>query len=101
MPAQVPVRNAHGAFVPHNCSFKFASGTRVQGFNRGAAYASSRTCRLKVAAGQRVNQLEAHEAAEATPKPQEQTNGSTDPRQKAQQRGTRVSAPAQPYESGC
>ena len=93
MPAQVPVRNAHGAFVPHTCPSLFANATRVHNRSRGGACTSSRPCRLRVAAGQQVNQLEAKEAAEATPLPQEQGNGSTDPRQKAQQRGTKSLCP--------
>ena len=101
MPAQVPVRNAHGAFVPQHCHFKLASSTRLQSSSRSSNCATSRTCRLQVAAGQRVNQLEASEAAEATPKPQEQSNGSTDPRQKAQQRGTRVFALVSMAHCGC
>ena len=39
-----------------------------------------------------MNQLAAHEAAEATPTPQEQSNGVTNPRQKASQRGTQGSS---------
>ena len=93
MPAQVPVRNAQGAFVPHACPSLFARGTRVHNRSRGVTSPSSRSSRLRVAAGQQVNQLEAKEAADATPLPQEQGNGSTDPRQKAQKRGTKTLSP--------
>lgn len=87
MPAQVPVHSSHGAFVPHNCRSLFASGTRLQHL-RSVTSAPPRTCRLKVSAGaQSVNQLESQQAADATPTPQEQnTNGKSDIRQKAQQR---------------
>ena len=90
MPAQVPVRSSHGAFVPHNCRSLFASGTRLQHL-RSVTSAPPRTCRLKVSAGaQSVNQLESQQAADATPTPQEQnTNGKSDIRQKAQQRGVK------------
>lgn len=89
MPAQVPVQNAHGAFVPRPCRSRLAQTTRVHNFSRGGRCTSSRPSRLTVAAGQQVNQLEADQAAAATPLPQEQGNGSTNPRQKAQQRGTK------------
>ena len=95
MPAQVPVRNAQGAFVPHTCPSLFAKATRVRNRSRGGTYTTSRSSRLKVAAGQKVNQLEADKAAEATPLPQEQGNGSTDPRQKAQRRGMPSLCPQQ------
>jgi len=86
MPAQVPVQGSHGAFVPHNCRSMFASGTRLQ-HSRCVSSAAVRTCRLRVSAAQGVNQMEGQSAADATPTPQEQHNGSSNPRQKAQQRG--------------
>lgn len=88
MPAQVPVQNAHGAFVPRTCRSLFTQARRVHSFSRGGSCTGPRACRLTVTAGQQVNQLEANQAAEATPLPQEQGNGSSNIRQKAQQRGT-------------
>lgn len=86
MPAQVPVRRMHGTLVPHSCKSALLRHSRALPARQLPGHAPARSCRFHVQAGQQVNQLEADQAAEATPLPQEQENNGG-PRVKATKRG--------------
>lgn len=83
MPAQVPVRQTHGTFVRPGCKSAFLRCDRALSARQLPGHVPVRSCRLHVQAVQQVNQLEAEQAADATPLPQEQSSG---PRAKATKR---------------